>query len=92
MPYAHKEDYNANARATYLKKANYIRAAKDVPCADCGESYPYYVMDFDHQRDKDFMLSQAPTKQVSWKRIDEEIAKCDVVCANCHRQRTYGAG
>lgn len=73
------------ARALVLK-------AKDRPCADCGKSYPAYVMDFDHVRgEKRFMLSRA----ANWaggglELVEEEIAKCDVVCANCHRVRTHG--
>lgn len=65
-----------------------VREAKNKPCADCGESYPYYVMDFDHRSDKDFNISQM-TAKVGWEKIQREIAKCDVVCSNCHRERTH---
>jgi hypothetical protein len=65
----------------------YIQAAKNVPCADCGNSYPSYVMDFDHLGDKSFTISQKIG--YSLKKIKEEIAKCDVVCSNCHRIRTH---
>lgn len=67
----------------------FIRAQKARPCADCGESYPYYVMDFDHRvgTHKKFELSKP--KSVSLEKIAEEISKCDVVCANCHRMRTH---
>lgn len=65
-----------------------IAAAKQVPCADCGESYPPFVMDFDHRGDKEFDIGMAPTR-VSMSRLLAEIAKCDVVCANCHRFRTF---
>lgn len=61
---------------------------KDVPCADCHQSFPPYVMDFDHiTGDKSGNLSEM--KSYSIERILEEIAKCDIVCANCHRIRTY---
>jgi hypothetical protein len=69
-----------------------IRQAKSVPCADCGLSFPYYVMDFDHRPGeiKDFALANvASQSRISAKRIRAEIAKCDVVCANCHRIRTW---
>ena len=66
-----------------------IRRAKDQPCADCGRSYPYYVMDFDHVRGtKRFNLSTG-AQRFSFENILAEIAKCDVVCANCHRSRTF---
>ena len=64
---------------------------KDVPCKDCEEKYPYYVMDFDHRPDeeKKFNLSEAARHHRSIKSVLEEILKCDVVCSNCHRKRTF---
>lgn len=65
-----------------------IRDAKDRPCSDCGIQYPYYVMQFDHVRGvKSFNVSVGWNN--SYERIEAEIAKCDVVCANCHAERTY---
>lgn len=56
---------------------------------DCQESHPPYVMDFDHldPTQKEFDLSNGAG--YSLKRILAEIAKCEVVCSNCHRKRTY---
>ena len=62
--------------------------AKDRPCADCKTKYPPYVMDFDHLRDKDMPVSRL-VKFGSITRLKREIAKCEVVCANCHRERTH---
>lgn len=69
-----------------------IIKTKSVPCMDCGVQYPHYVMDLDHRPGtaKKFNLSKA--KHKSLKIVVEEIAKCDVVCSNCHRQRTYSRG
>ena len=65
-----------------------IQAAKQVPCADCRRKYPHYVMDFDHVRgEKSFSLNTAGTR--SLEAVRKEIEKCDIVCANCHRKRTY---
>jgi hypothetical protein len=66
-----------------------IQGAKSVPCMDCGASYPPYVMDFDHVRGKKLFDIGRMRSQTAAK-IMSEIAKCDVVCANCHRIRTYG--
>jgi hypothetical protein len=58
------------------------------PCADCGETDPL-VLEFDHiTDDKSFEVARALSDR-SWSTILEEIAKCEVVCANCHRRRTY---
>jgi hypothetical protein len=62
-------------------------------CMDCHQNYPPYVMDFDHVRGaKLFNLGRAMGLGVSIEAVQEEIEKCDVVCANCHRERTYGGG
>jgi hypothetical protein len=58
------------------------------PCTDCGKHYPSYVMDFDHVRgEKRAGVAQLTTH--SWDVIQAEIDKCDLVCANCHRERTF---
>lgn len=64
------------------------RVKEESPCTDCGVSYPYYVMDFDHLRDKKFGLNRASVPR-GWNAIQAEIDKCELVCANCHRQRTH---
>ena len=59
---------------------------KEHPCTDCGEQDPV-VLEFDHLRDKSFDIGQALSYR-NWQSILDEIAKCEVVCANCHRRRT----
>jgi hypothetical protein len=88
----HKDYYLALQEERVERHRRLIRQAKDVPCADCGVRYPWYIMDFDHRpgEKKLFNLSIAAGQtRLSWKQIAAEIAKCDVVCANCHRERTY---
>jgi hypothetical protein len=68
----------------------YIRKAKAGPCHDCGNLFPHYVMDFDHRPGTVKFCDPAQLhKYGSWKRVHEELAKCDLVCANCHRIRTH---
>ena len=70
--------------------ARYIQNYKEThPCTDCGDCFPYYVMDFDHLSDKSFAISSYKNNTNSLERVREEIAKCELVCANCHRIRTY---
>lgn len=94
---AERRWYAANKATVYAKKQRkrvrlreLIREAKDVPCADCGVRYPTYVMDFDHRADKTIIVSKL-VEFGSVRKLLNEIAKCDVVCANCHRERTFGA-
>ena len=58
------------------------------PCVECGER-DIIVLEFDHraQYTKKFDVMSA-THGHSWKMIEAEIKKCDVVCANCHKRRT----
>jgi hypothetical protein len=56
-------------------------------CTDCGES-DIQVLEFDHLRDKAHNISQL-YRYGSLSKLKIEIAKCEVVCANCHRRRTY---
>ena len=58
---------------------------KANPCTDCDET-DVIVLEFDHLRDKKHNIARMMT--YSRKEIEKEIAKCDVVCANCHRRRT----
>jgi hypothetical protein len=88
----HKEYYLDLQNERIERNRDGIREAKEVPCADCGHRYPYCVMDFDHRpgEKKRFNLANAAgSPRLSWEAIAAEIAKCDVVCANCHRIRTH---
>jgi hypothetical protein len=57
------------------------------PCVDCGESNPL-VLDFDHLRDKIDDVANMVAAARPWEEIQNEIAKCEVCCANCHARRT----
>lgn len=77
----------------YIKlKRDYVDSFKDKPCADCGVQYPPYVMDFDHRdpTEKKFAVSKMVLRRCKLQDIASEIAKCDLVCANCHRERHHG--
>jgi hypothetical protein len=87
---ANKQRYVAQAAAR--KKALYLKHTKllieyfaEHPCTDCGESDPV-VLEFDHLADKKFDIGSALPYR-PWESILAEIAKCDVVCRNCHRRR-----
>ena len=60
------------------------------PCTDCGERDPL-VLEFDHIGEKSFGISHA-LRGHNWQRVLDEIARCEVVCANCHRRRTIQRG
>lgn len=58
------------------------------PCIDCGENDPI-VLEFDHVRGKKlYNISSLSWRLCSWKLMLNEIAKCEIRCANCHRRKT----
>lgn len=59
------------------------------PCKDCKEQYPYWIMQFDHLQNKDFTIAMFSTTTSDLELIKSEVEKCDVVCANCHANRTF---
>lgn len=86
---AHRELELSRVKARQREAVEFLRELRRVPCADCHGAFPPYVMDFDH-RDadrKEFWILQR-AGSVSRDRLLAELAKCDVVCANCHRART----
>ncbi len=88
---ANKQRYVDQARAhkqrLAIERTRYLLDYFSLnPCVDCGESDPL-VLEFDHLRDKRFNIASA-IRNRNWVSILEEISKCEVVCANCHRRRT----
>jgi len=59
------------------------------PCIDCGETNPI-VLEFDHRdtQEKTSTVSNLVRGRASLSKLTEEISKCDIRCANCHRKRT----
>ena len=85
--YIERKEYSVQHRR---ERRDAINQVKNVPCADCGVRYPPYVMDLDHIRGmKMGDISDMVSASVSMDLIMEEVEKCEVVCANCHRERTH---
>lgn len=91
-----KEKQLALAKKRKLKyiavRKRFLEEIKNKPCIDCGNIYPMWVMDFDHRERKKKIASVSKLAFrfiVNLEKLKEEIEKCDLVCANCHRQRTY---
>lgn len=90
----HKERVKARAKLHSAQTRRRVREwvleyLRSHPCVDCGESDPI-VLEFDHvSGDKDFNIGEATSRRMSLKRVQLEVAKCEVRCANCHRVKTY---
>lgn len=71
------------------KRRGWIDELKSKPCTDCGCTFDPVCMDFDHiGTDKTLNVSQMVARNFAKGIIEQEIAKCELVCANCHRLRT----
>lgn len=78
-------------KALVAERLVYLMAfLAEHPCVDCGEGDPV-VLESDHLRDKEFCIGKGFWDR-SWQSVLDEIAKCEVVCANCHRRRTARRG
>lgn len=78
---------NLDVRKSYF---DYIEIyLKSHPCVDCGET-DILVLEFDHKNreQKNMDISSLVKRGVSFKKLVEEISKCEVRCANCHRRKT----
>jgi hypothetical protein len=84
-----KDKWLAWNRASKRRAREALSNAKLVPCVDCGQSFPPYVMDFDHLGDKVTNLAKMASNGVGLAKLQAEMDKCEVVCANCHRIRTH---
>ena len=85
-----QKEKSANTRNRLRTKiTEYVQKYKEsIGCIDCGEKYPYYMLDLDHIRDKKFGINKFKDSTNSLEKVKEEMLKCEVVCANCHRIRT----
>lgn len=74
-------------RRSIREAVEYLNELKKQPCTDCKQFFEPICMDFDHVRgEKKFNISQG--KSYKKEVIMEELTKCELVCANCHRFRT----
>lgn len=73
----------------YAKKQTLVIEAKSKPCVDCDIQYEYYVMQFDHLPGYLKLFNLSLYRKYSIQEIIREIAKCEIVCSNCHAKRSY---
>jgi len=95
----YRKEHYKNNKEKYIKKASvnkekyrqeYYDWLSEKSCMDCGNS-DIRVLEQDHMRDKKFNIAKM-VGVVSLKTLMNELDKCEVVCANCHRIRTVTRG
>ena len=77
---------NRERRAILREKVRQIKLS--LGCKRCGFNECSEALDFHHRNpeEKLFNIGTGCLASISWQRIQNEIDKCDVLCANCHRQ------
>lgn len=89
---ANKDVYKQRRKVARDAIALWVREYKEAKgCMDCGGTFPFFVLDLDHRGDEQKVaaVSRMITDTGSLRLVKREVEKCDVVCANCHRVRTY---
>lgn len=66
-------------------KREWLVSQKIRPCDRCSGSFPAYVMDFHHRDPATKLFTVGQTATRGYEGLMAEIAKCDLLCANCHR-------
>src|SRR5690554_5037442 len=92
----YKDNKESHLQAIYRNKKERVKKHRLLilemfknGCLDCSESDPR-CLEFDHVRgEKKGEVTVLLSSGYSWEVIQEEIDKCDIVCANCHKKRTY---
>jgi hypothetical protein len=84
-----KLDPEFSDKSLYHRQRKILDDAKSVPCMDCGILHSPYIMDFDHRDGAEKLFNVSSGFKRAKHIVLAEIAKCDIVCSNCHRYRTY---
>ena len=83
----YREKLNRQGRARDKKVKDWINKYKLAKgCQDCGYSLHHVALDFDHVKGEK-SINVCNAKSISAAK--KEIEKCEVVCSNCHRIRTF---
>jgi hypothetical protein len=91
VPYKLRKDlYAAQKRHRIKVRQELFSYLSTKECIDCGEKDPI-VFEFDHidPKKKFKQISRMLSGHYSWESLAEEIKKCEIRCANCHRRKTY---
>jgi hypothetical protein len=87
-PYYAAKSRRRNSRIRAELQTRVLDYLLGHPCVDCDEGDPV-VLEFDHVvGDKVDNIADLIRKAVSVERLDREMEKCEIRCANCHRRRT----
>lgn len=86
----HRENVSRRKNSERVRQRALLKEYKEkTPCSDCNLLWPSYVLDFDHVGDNKSYNVSRMVGTFNDEKLWMEIAKCELVCANCHRVRTH---
>ena len=85
---ASHETHLRNGRRANARARDWYASVRNGPCVDCGNRFPPECMDFDHRPGEIKLFDLSHGMRRARGTALAEIAKCDLVCSNCHRIRT----
>ena len=83
-------------RRNYERVKNRIQRLKEMAveylggkCIKCGYNKCIWALDFHHRdpNEKEFAIGKYFSR--SWNNLKRELNKCDLLCANCHRETHF---
>ena len=90
MPYKDVGVRNAWFRTRYKKTRLFVQEYKvKQGCKDCGYNTCHAALEFDHIDNTNKTINVSKLVGSSIRAVMKEIAKCEVVCSNCHSIRTW---
>lgn len=84
-----REQEVARNKEWEINRKEWLASLKDKPCTDCGQKFHFSSMQWDHLPEYEKKHNIGHMTKMSKERILKEIAKCELVCANCHAYRTW---
>ena len=86
-----KDKTKERTNRSRTRHSRYLWELKEASgCVDCGEKYPHYMLEFDHLPEHEKLGSPIDiARNYNMQKALDEVAKCEIVCANCHKIRTW---
>jgi hypothetical protein len=87
----HKKKILGKALKAQEEDRIWLRELKDnKPCMDCKVVHRHFALDYDHRDPSKKLAAVGNVLNRNGREAAlKEMSKCDLICANCHRYRTY---
>jgi hypothetical protein len=84
-----KECFNSYCINRWKERKKKAVEYKGGKCSSCGYNKYPDVLEFHHRDAETKEFDWKKLRQMSWDKVTKELDKCDMLCANCHRERHY---